>query len=77
MTHNPPPHLPPAPPAPRAVLYAITTQPSPSHLPTHRPALQTLVRLHLALFYCYGVFFQLPHRLAALRYISTARPLQK
>jgi hypothetical protein len=33
--------------------------------------------MHLALFYCYGVFYSLSHRLAGMRYISTARPLQR
>lgn len=34
-------------------------------------------RLHLALFYCYGIFYHLSHRLAGVRFISITRPLQR
>jgi len=35
------------------------------------------MRLHLALFYLWGVFYQLPLRLAGVRFASIARPLQQ
>jgi len=43
---------------------------------TIRPALGYAARLHLAMFYCYGAYFQLSHRLASVRYITTSRPMQ-
>ncbi|GAX79358.1 hypothetical protein CEUSTIGMA_g6800.t1 [Chlamydomonas eustigma] len=41
-----------------------------------RPSLSYLSRLHLALFYCYGTYYQMSHRLTNIQYVSTSRPLQ-
>ena len=40
-----------------------------------RPLSTYGVRLHLALFYVWGVYYQLPLRLLSIRFASTAQPL--
>jgi len=42
-----------------------------------RPAASFAARLHLALFYMWGVYYQLSQRLAGVRFVSIARPLQQ
>ncbi|KAF5829585.1 hypothetical protein DUNSADRAFT_15867 [Dunaliella salina] len=42
-----------------------------------RPLAKYGPRLHLALFYLGGVYYQLPLRLAGVRFASTAQPLQQ
>lgn len=42
-----------------------------------RPLSTYGARLHLALFYVWGVYYQLPLRLLGVRFVSTARPLQQ
>ncbi|MEW5299019.1 MAG: hypothetical protein WDW38_004929 [Sanguina aurantia] len=45
--------------------------------PGIRPGLLAASRLHLALFYCYGLYYSLPHRLTGTQYMSISRPLQR
>ncbi|GIL91220.1 hypothetical protein Vretimale_18879 [Volvox reticuliferus] len=44
--------------------------------PRLRPLLSYAGRLHLALFYAYGAYYTLAHRLAGVRYSLSMRPLQ-
>ncbi|GFR47699.1 hypothetical protein Agub_g9451 [Astrephomene gubernaculifera] len=44
--------------------------------PRVRPLLSYAGRLHLALFYVYGSYYSLPHRLTGVRYSLSMRPLQ-
>lgn len=44
--------------------------------PKLQPATAGAARAHLALFYVFGVYYLLSHRLAGIRYISTTKPLQ-
>ena len=41
-----------------------------------RPLLVFASKLHLALFYIYGSFYRITHRLCGITYITTSRPLQ-
>ena len=52
---------------------ACTSPPSP--LPPSRPALTYAARVHLAAFYCYGVNYQLSHRVAGIAFVSTSCPM--